>query len=318
MKIDRLVGILTVLLRQGSATAPELAARFEVSRRTISRDVEDLCRAGIPLVTTQGYGGGISIAEGYRFRPDLLTQEELETLLAGLGGMGTVTRGPHITTLLEKLPPGEGAIAIDLASHYRDTLTGKIALLRQCIREKRLVTFRYWYRKGACQREVEPYRLLYRWRDWYLWGWCRLRQDYRLFKLSRLWEPEAAPPLPRPGTPPRGAGPGPVPPGRRHPPEGAVRPRSRLPFGGGIRSRQLDRDGKGPAAGAGLLRLGEHGGMDPQLWQPGGGAGAPGPPGGTAPDGGPAAGEIRGNMTASRPVSPGILEKIIFTGGTLL
>ena len=54
MKIDRLVGILTVLLRQGSATAPELAARFEVSRRTISRDVEDLCRAGIPLVTTQG------------------------------------------------------------------------------------------------------------------------------------------------------------------------------------------------------------------------------------------------------------------------
>ena len=62
MKIDRLVGILTVLLRQGSATAPELAARFEVSRRTISRDVEDLCRAGIPLVTTQGYGGEIGRA----------------------------------------------------------------------------------------------------------------------------------------------------------------------------------------------------------------------------------------------------------------
>ena len=202
MKIDRLVGILTVLLRQGSATAPELAARFEVSRRTISRDVEDLCRAGIPLVTTQGYGGGISIAEGYRLRPDLLTREELETLLAGLGGMGTVTRGPHITTLLEKLPPGEGAIAIDLASHYQGSLTGKIALLRQCIREKRLVTFRYWYRKGACQREVEPYRLLYRWRDWYLWGWCRLRQDYRLFKLSRLWEPEAGPPFPGRELPP--------------------------------------------------------------------------------------------------------------------
>ena len=156
MKIDRLVGILTVLLRQGSATAPELAARFEVSRRTISRDVEDLCRAGIPLVTTQGYGGGISIAEGYRLRPDLLTREELETLLAGLGGMGTVTRGPHITTLLEKLPPGEGAIAIDLASHYRDTLTGKIALLRQCIREKRLVTFRYWYRKGPASGRWSP------------------------------------------------------------------------------------------------------------------------------------------------------------------
>ena len=56
--------------------------------------------------------------------------------------------------------------------------------------------------EGACQREVEPYRLLYRWRDWYLWGWCRLRQDYRLFKLSRLWEPEAGPSFPGRELPP--------------------------------------------------------------------------------------------------------------------
>ena len=54
MKIDRLMGIVTLLLQQDKITAPELARRFEVSRRTINRDIEDICRAGIPLVTTQG------------------------------------------------------------------------------------------------------------------------------------------------------------------------------------------------------------------------------------------------------------------------
>ena len=68
MKIDRLIGITMLLLQKGKVTAPELAERFEVSRRTISRDIEDICRAGIPLVTVQGYGGGISIAEGYRVK----------------------------------------------------------------------------------------------------------------------------------------------------------------------------------------------------------------------------------------------------------
>lgn len=58
MKIDRLMAILTILLRQEKITAPELADRLEVSRRTISRDLDVLCQAGIPVVTEQGYGGG--------------------------------------------------------------------------------------------------------------------------------------------------------------------------------------------------------------------------------------------------------------------
>ena len=64
MKIDRLIGILSVLLQEEKTTAPELAKRFEVSKRTINRDIEDLCRAGIPICTSQGTGGGISIMDG--------------------------------------------------------------------------------------------------------------------------------------------------------------------------------------------------------------------------------------------------------------
>ena len=66
MRLERLIGILTILLQRDKITAPELAERFEVSRRTIQRDVEALCQAGIPIITTQGVGGGISIMESYR------------------------------------------------------------------------------------------------------------------------------------------------------------------------------------------------------------------------------------------------------------
>ena len=77
MKIDRLIGIITILLQQDKITAPELAERFEVSRRAINRDIEDICKAGIPLITHQGYGGGISIADGYKIDKSLFTEDEM-------------------------------------------------------------------------------------------------------------------------------------------------------------------------------------------------------------------------------------------------
>lgn len=212
MKIDRLFGILTVLLRQGSATMPQLARRFEVSTRTISRDIDALCRAGIPLVTTQGWGGGVFIAEGYRLDPSLLTLPELDLLLAGVEGVGTVTHPAQLAALLEKLsspaaPPPP--MSIDLASHYRGPLSQKAALICQAIRQNRLVTFLYCSEKGESRRTAEPVRLFYRWDAWYLWAFCRTRQAPRLFKLNRLWELRLSPdtftprPLPEPPAPER-------------------------------------------------------------------------------------------------------------------
>ena len=66
MKIDRMIGILAILLQREQVTAPELASRFEVSRRTISRDIDALARAGVPVTTIRGAGGGISVMPGYR------------------------------------------------------------------------------------------------------------------------------------------------------------------------------------------------------------------------------------------------------------
>lgn len=194
MKIDRLMGILTLLLRQERTTAPELAERFEVSRRTISRDIEDLCKAGIPIVTTQGQGGGISVAEGYRIDRTLFTREELRDVLAGLMGMDSVSKTPRRRTLSEKLSSRDMAadevFFIDLASHYQQPLTQKIDLIKAAILDGRLLSFQYAGKDKTERRVMEPYRLAFKWSAWYVWGYCPERQAFRLFKLNRLWDPE--------------------------------------------------------------------------------------------------------------------------------
>ncbi len=199
MKIDRLLGILAVLSQEHpqKITAPYLAKKFEVSRRTISRDIDVLCQAGVPIVTEQGRNGGISIAPGYKLNSQVLTEEEMQAISSGLRGLDSVSRSAQNAALREKLEaaggsvrrgPAPGELLIDLASHYKDSLTEKIALLRKAIREHKLVSFRYYSEKGESLRTVEPYVAAFQWGDWYLLAWCVKRRDFRLFKLSRLWE----------------------------------------------------------------------------------------------------------------------------------
>lgn len=195
MKIDRLIGIVTHLLQVDKTTAPELARRFEVSRRTIIRDVEALSKAGIPIVTAQGGDGGIAIIEGYRLDKSLLTRNDLQTIFTGLQSIQSISKSTETTRLLETLSPKNEDILslgdtmiIDLASFYKDSLSEKISLLKQAITEKRLVCFHYYYNKGELDKRVEPYQIVFKWSDWYLFGFCQERQDFRLYKLARLWE----------------------------------------------------------------------------------------------------------------------------------
>ena len=193
MKIDRLIGILSVLLQEEKTTAPALAERFEVSKRTINRDIEDLCKAGIPIRTTQGTGGGISIMDGYRMDRTLLTSKDMQMILAGLRSLDSVSGNSYYGQLMEKIQAGSSkfvsgrdSILIDLSSWYRDSLEPKIGTIQDAIEDRHLVTFRYYAPAGESERAVEPYYLVFRWSSWYLWGWCRDRKDYRLFKLNRM------------------------------------------------------------------------------------------------------------------------------------
>ena len=106
MKIDRLLGILSILLQKEMITAPELAEHFEVSRRTIDRDIETLCKAGIPIRTMQGSGDGISIMNGYRMDRTLLTSRDMQMILAGLRSLDSVSGSRYYGQLMEKIQAG--------------------------------------------------------------------------------------------------------------------------------------------------------------------------------------------------------------------
>ena len=109
MKTDRQIGILSILLQEEKTTAHELAERFEVSRRTINRDIEDLCRAGIPIRTVQGSDGGISIMDGYRMDRTILTSRDMQMILAGLRSLDSVSGSRYYSQLMEKLQSGSSA-----------------------------------------------------------------------------------------------------------------------------------------------------------------------------------------------------------------
>jgi predicted DNA-binding transcriptional regulator YafY len=195
MKLDRLLGILTVLLQKEKVTAPYLARKFEVSRRTINRDIEDICKAGIPLVTMQGANGGITIAEGYKIDKNLFTYEELENIIIGLKGIKSVTKSVNVEQLIDKFSVKNESvnslkdnIIIDLASFYKGSLSDKITLFKDAIRNKFKVNFRYFGANGDSERQIEPYYITFKWSSWYVLGFCLARNDFRLFKLNRMTE----------------------------------------------------------------------------------------------------------------------------------
>jgi predicted DNA-binding transcriptional regulator YafY len=195
MKIDRLLGIITTLLNTERIKAKDLAEKFEVSIRTIHRDIEDICMAGIPIITYQGGDGGISIAESYKLEKNLLTSEELSNIMIGLKSIESITNGNNVTLLLDKFQSSKSevlsannSVFIDLSSFYKNSISSKINLLRDSINKSMEVCFNYFSEKGISKRQVEPYYISFRWSAWYLYGFCKLRKDFRLFKLNRMDE----------------------------------------------------------------------------------------------------------------------------------
>lgn len=210
MKIDRLIGILSILLQEEKTTAPELAEQFEVSRRTINRDIEDLCKAGIPIRTAQGVGGGISIMDGYRIDRTILTSKDMQMILAGLRSLDSVSGSRYYGQLMEKIQSGSSefisgrdSMLIDLSSWYKSSLVPKIEVIQSAIENRNLLEFKYYAPSGESKRTIEPYYLVFQWSSWYVWGRkvsggdlscadrsgterCRSGEDYRLFKLNRM------------------------------------------------------------------------------------------------------------------------------------
>lgn len=200
MKIDRLISIIMMLLERRRVSIPELAKLCEVSPRTISRDLETINQAGIPIVSYPGLHGGVGIMENYKLEKRLFSIADVTTLLMGLGCIRTSLSGAEVANALTKvqgLIPEEqrreielkaGRLAIDM-SPWVDRGGGldAIGLIQQAMDESRLLEFDYVDRMGReSRRRVEPYRLLLKGMRWYLDGYCLERKGFRLFKLTRM------------------------------------------------------------------------------------------------------------------------------------
>lgn len=200
MKTDRLVSIIMVLLDKKRISAQELADMFEVSPRTIYRDIDAISMAGIPIHSTPGAGGGFEIMQNYKIDKKFFSADDLSALLMGLFGLSGMIRGSEVVNALAKVKsfiPAEKAndielkatrINIDLSQWAGNrNIQPYLEIIRTALEENRLLSFEYVAHHGSkTARTAEPYQLVLKGSHWYLQGYCRTRNDFRLFRISRM------------------------------------------------------------------------------------------------------------------------------------
>ena len=194
MKSNRMFGILCMLLENEKTTAKELADYFEVSVRTIHRDLLDLSSAGFPVITQQGVNGGVSLLSNFKYNKSALTKEDMDLILAGIQGFASIDDSSKIKTLLAKLRLVqedkmllENDIIIDFTSrNQKSTTIKKIKTIRTSIDKRHLLELKYFSGRSFSKRIVEPYKLIFKQGYWYLFAYCNNKKSFRLFKVNRI------------------------------------------------------------------------------------------------------------------------------------
>lgn len=200
MKVDRLISIIMVLLDKDRIGAQELADLFEVSLRTIYRDIDAINMAGIPVCSIPGVGGGFEIMPGYKIDKNVFSTADLSALLMGLSSLSGMVQGDEMAHALAKVRsfiPADKAkdielkvnqICIDLSPWMGSGNTQSyIEMIKAALQDNKLLSFEYIAHHGnKTARTVEPYQLVLKGSHWYFQGYCLKRNDFRLFRLSRM------------------------------------------------------------------------------------------------------------------------------------
>ena len=190
MKIDRLFQIVYILLEKKNVTAKMLSEHFEVSQRTIYRDIDVLGQCGVPVYTTKGKGGGIALLENFILDKSAMTEQEQNQILMALQSMPKGGK-EDIGQTLKKYSSffkksNENWIQVDF-SQWGEQREFVFDVLKQAIINKNVISFVYYNSNGEkTQRKAEPYQLWFKGRNWYINAYCRSKQDLRLFKISRM------------------------------------------------------------------------------------------------------------------------------------
>ncbi|EBB5846600.1 YafY family transcriptional regulator [Listeria monocytogenes] len=200
MKVDRLMSIVLILLDKERISAQELADRFEVSLRTIYRDIDAIDLAGVPIRSTPGVGGGFEIMPNYKMDSKVFSTADLSAILMGLSSLSNMVRGDELINALAKIKsfiPADRAKEIELKANQiyidlsqwtgNNNIQPHVEIFKVALQENKLLTFEYIAHQGnKTVRIVEPYQLVMKSRHWYLYGYCQNRNDFRLFRLSRM------------------------------------------------------------------------------------------------------------------------------------
>ncbi|MBN2401782.1 MAG: YafY family transcriptional regulator [Spirochaetes bacterium] len=200
MRIDRMLAITVMLLNRDRISARELAEKFEVSVRTIYRDIDAINLAGIPVVSYPGNDGGFGIMENYKIDRQLLTLNDMLTILSALKGINTGLKNSEVENAIEKisnLVPKEKAeemelffrqMVIDIAPYgHSEKYKNNLKVIQRSIADNKLLRIIYTNIKGEkLERIIEPMTLIMRGYIWYLFAFCRERNNFRIFRLSRI------------------------------------------------------------------------------------------------------------------------------------
>lgn len=202
MKLDRLLSITMALLGSPKrVSASELAERFEVSLRTVYRDIDTLNQAGIPVISYPGPDGGYEIMPSYRIDKQVLTLDQLVSIYTAVQGIQTATDNAGMTELLERIgallpefSTHPSSFGLDFGQASNRNVKERIRLLELAVRESRLAQFEYMDNEGReTHRTIEPMGLYLKRSTWYVWGYCRVRSALRVFRVSRMTSLELLP-----------------------------------------------------------------------------------------------------------------------------
>ncbi|KPU44317.1 HTH domain protein [Oxobacter pfennigii] len=192
MQINRLFEIIYILMNKKSVTAKELAERFEVSVRTIYRDIDSLSLAGIPVYASQGKGGGISLLDNYVLDKSVLSEKEQNEILYALQSLA-ITQVPEADKVLTRLGSlfnknSTDWIEVDFSPWGSDKNSSRqFTEIKNAILNRKIVEFDYCNSLGEkVRRKVEPVKFVFKINAWYLQGFCLAKRAYRIFKITRM------------------------------------------------------------------------------------------------------------------------------------
>lgn len=193
MQIERLVQMVFYIINHGHVTARELSDYFNVSTRTIYRDINILTIAGIPVLSAKGTGGGISLIEGYTIDRSLLSKEEQQSVFQGLQIL-QAAKYPNAEMALSKISAvfrnARDSRWLDIDFSYwgsGEKEKIKISDLQYAILDKHVIRFQYFNTElKRSERVIEPLRLLFKSHAWYIVGYCRSKEEIRTFRLTRI------------------------------------------------------------------------------------------------------------------------------------